>query len=490
VIVFLRTSEEAATPNGDDILFAYAEPTTEIIDIAVQFNDAEFKHQVVLSGTGFDDTTQLFIDGFEQTLVSQDSVSATFDLVNLNGAASTDIQVFTSMGYPEGSEITHSVDVAPALLQIEPTVGSSGGSIITVTGSGFGQETENLNLLADGIELCETVDIFAYGQFRCHTNQIEVVNGAQILIAIDGEANIESYVTSDVAYEQSESITVTGVSVNGVTVVFTGTGFDSSYTGKASLNGVDADSVTINSVTQAIASWATTGVPTATIVPTLSFEHSDGYTHHAAVGSSVSFENLHTVTASTSGLECSFAGGCQYAIESHGLYASLLNSANEVRVCGTPCVLIESESTAQSAVCEVAKLSTTYSVNEYVIRQSEDLYGDYFPADTAILHDHLTVEPYMSSESSGCEVGVTFKDGHVGVLDEAKIFIGFLVDKEPYVDNLAFQGSNDNWATWEELHLFGEEIHEGWNYIDYRDESDVKPAYNSYRFYGSEAGSC
>lgn len=199
---------------------------------------------------------------------------------------------------------------------------------------------------------------------------------------------------------------------------------------------------------------------------------------------------MHAVTASTSGLDCSFAGGCHYAIESDGLYGSLLNSANEVRVCGSPCTLIESESTAQSAVCEISKLSTTYSVNDYAIRQSEDLLGEIFPEDSAILHDHLTVEHYESSVSEGCEVGVTFKEGHVGILDEAKIFIGFLVDKTPYVDNLAFHGSNDDWATWEELHLFGEEIHEGWNYIDYREDDAEKPAYNSYRFFGNVQGSC
>lgn len=77
---------------------------------------------------------------------------------------------------------------------------------------------------------------------------------------------------------------------------------------------------------------------------------------------------------------------------------------------------------------------------------------------------------------------MTFKEGHVAVLDEAKVFIGFLTDKTPYVDNLAFQGSNDNWATYEELHLFSDEIHEGWNYIDYRDDDVEKPAFNSYRF--------
>lgn len=490
IIVFLRTSEEAHTPNGDDILFTYVTPTAEVTDIQVAFNDADFKHQVVVTGTGFDDTIQLFVDGHEQTLVSQSPTEATFDLVNIDGAVSTNIQVFNSMGYPEGSEIEHAIDVPLALLLIEPAVGSTGGSIIKVTGSGFGTLTEGLNLLADGVELCESVEITAYGSFLCHTNQIEVANGAQILIAIDGEANLDSFVASDVAYEQAESITIVSASVSGNTVTFQGTGFDASLTGKATLNGVEADSVTINSETQAVASWSTTGVPTATVVPTLTFEHADGYSHHASVGSSVTFENVHVVTASTSALDCSFAGGCHYAIESDGLYGSLLNSANEVQVCGSVCTLIESESTAQSAVCEIAKLSTTYSVNEYVIRQSEDLLGTVFPEDSDILHDHLTVEHYESDLSEGCQVGMTFKEGHVGVLDEAKIFIGFLVDKEPYVDNLAFHGSNDNWATWEELHLFGEEIHEGWNYIDYREESDIKPAYNSYRFYGSVQGSC
>lgn len=65
VIVFLKTSEEAATPNGDDILFTFAVPTTEIQDIQVEFNDVDFKHQVVVSGTGFDASAQLIIDGHE-----------------------------------------------------------------------------------------------------------------------------------------------------------------------------------------------------------------------------------------------------------------------------------------------------------------------------------------------------------------------------------------------------------------------------------------
>lgn len=85
---------------------------------------------------------------------------------------------------------------------------------------------------------------------------------------------------------------------------------------------------------------------------------------------------------------------------------------------------------------------------------------------------------------------MTMKKNHVAVLDEAKIFINFLTSKTPYVNNLAFQGSNDNWATFTELHRFSEEIHEGWNYINYRDHGVDKPAYNSYRFQGNETGAC
>lgn len=144
--VFLKVSEQAATPYGDDINFAYVEPTTEITDIQAEFDESTFTYKVVVSGSGFDDTTQLFVDGYEQVFDSQDYSSATFTLVDMDAAASTNIQVFTSMGYPEGSEIAHSIDCAPALLAIDPAVGSAGGSMITVTGSGFGTQTTGLNL--------------------------------------------------------------------------------------------------------------------------------------------------------------------------------------------------------------------------------------------------------------------------------------------------------------------------------------------------------
>lgn len=286
---------------------------------------------------------------------------------------------------------------------------------------------------------------------------------------------------------------VTDVTVSSNTITFTGTGFsqaDSDHTASAEIHGIQADQVVVNSDTEIIAAWTSTGIPQSADAPKLIFTHNDGYAFTATLDEAVIYEFTQDVTGSTSGLECSFAGGCTYSIESDGLYATLLDRDNSIHVCGSICALREDLSSASFAVCELDKLSTTFSVDNYKIRESEDLNGELFPDGSDILHDGLTVESFQTDVTQGCEFGMTFKEGHVGVLDEAKVFIGFLTDKTPYVDNLAFHGSNDNWATFDELHIFSDEIHEGWNYIDYRDDDAVKPAYNSYRFYGSVAGSC
>jgi len=91
VIVFLKTSEEAATPNDDDIMFTYATPTAEVTDVQVEFDAANFRHRVVITGTGFDDTLDLWVDGFQQALESQDGTTAYFTLTEMNAAATTDL---------------------------------------------------------------------------------------------------------------------------------------------------------------------------------------------------------------------------------------------------------------------------------------------------------------------------------------------------------------------------------------------------------------
>lgn len=96
------------------------------------------------------------------------------------------------------------------------------------------------------------------------------------------------------------------------------------------------------------------------------------------------------------------------------------------------------KSDANFAVCEVPALSTSYSTSNYKISEARDLSGVIFPIGTEMLHDGHTVESYDTGRAANCEFGMTFKEGHVGVLDEAKIFINFMTSKTPYIDGLEF----------------------------------------------------
>jgi hypothetical protein len=82
---------------------------------------------------------------------------------------------------------------------------------------------------------------------------------------------------------------------------------------------------------------------------------------YAKVASSATVSKTLSVTATSQNLQCSYAGGCSYAIESEGLYATLKNSQNSVSVCGNKCLLRDDLSSAAYAVCDVPAIATSYS---------------------------------------------------------------------------------------------------------------------------------
>jgi len=164
-----------------------------------------------------------------------------------------------------------------------------------------------------------------------------------------------------------------------------------------------------------------------------------------------------------------------------------MDETNSVEMCGNPCLLRKDLSDANFAVCEVPELASSYSATEFKITKSEVLQGVIFPADS-VLNDGEFTQPHIDRVNN-CKFGMTFKEGHVAVLDEAKVYINFIVNLWVYQDNLKLQGSNDNWATSTDIYTYGVDIHEGWNYIDFSDWEE-KPAYNSYRFVGRLKDSC
>lgn len=270
LIVFLKTSEEAATES--DLLFTYITPSAEVTDITTTFDEATFSHHVLVDGSNLDETVTMFIDGYAQELISWTSSLATFKVTNMDFASTDDVQVFTDQGYPSGSDIAHTLEFIPSILAITPSAGSSAGTWITVEGTGFGALTEGLNLQVNGADICSEVSISTYGVFNCLTNAA-VIDGTSFGLSISSVAQ-SSYVASDVAFSQSEIISVSSATLAGNTITFVGTGFptDGTFVGFASFGGIETSSVTIVSSTEVIATWAATGVASGSEQPVLYFE--------------------------------------------------------------------------------------------------------------------------------------------------------------------------------------------------------------------------
>lgn len=252
-------------------MFEFQPPRTTITEMFVEYDAVNNKHQVVVNGEGLDDTLDLWIDGHQQTLVSQDGATAYFDLTEIENSETSDVKIYTDMGYPEGAEIVHTLSFVPALLSIVPDVGNTGGSEIIVTGSGFGPSTEGLNLSANGFDLCEEVEITGYGTFVCKTRPMEVATGASVQIMY-GSGDVSDHVAEGVTFEQQEIITVSEIASAGTSITFTGTGFPmDGLIGHASIGGLNADVVAVTSDTEATASWSTTGIPQTSEAPVLYF---------------------------------------------------------------------------------------------------------------------------------------------------------------------------------------------------------------------------
>lgn len=128
---------------------------------------------------------------------------------------------------------------------------------------------------------------------------------------------------------------------------------------------------------------------------------------------------------------------------------------------------------------------TTYSVAEYSLGTEGVLTGTIISSNAdeterAKLTDGNNIIAYTDS-ISGCYTGIQFKEEHVGVLTEAKFYIGSVGDYAPYANKVTLQGSDDG-SSYTDIYTFDEDVHEGWNI--YSDFTESSTYYRYYRFYG------
>ena len=105
--------------------------------------------------------------------------STTITITDMLDETSSDVQIYFADGLPTGYADFTSVTVVPTLVSISPSTGSSGGTLITVTGTGFGTSTDGINLTHEtsGTDICEEVNMTSYGTFTCLTTAMEITSG-------------------------------------------------------------------------------------------------------------------------------------------------------------------------------------------------------------------------------------------------------------------------------------------------------------------------
>lgn len=183
---------------------------------------------------------------------------------------STDIKIRTPTGLLGGAAI-NTITYTPAFFKVTPSSGAStGGTLLTVTGTGFGVNTSGLNLrnwtVSTTSNICSEVKVIAYGTFTClttkgavaATNDIRMLKGTSAYTCSNPTTTNCKFSTS-----AATTPTVTSASVIDNVITFSGSNFpaEADYTAKAVFKSAYAD--VLSWTTTSLTATFPTGVPAA-----------------------------------------------------------------------------------------------------------------------------------------------------------------------------------------------------------------------------------
>lgn len=138
-------------------IFDMDEPIASVTGLTASFDAATNTEVLTLTGTGFGTETsaiELIIDGVRQTCLTAEETTATFTLSHLDHESANKVTIYFPDGLPAGYDTITSFSVTPKLVSIFPAVGSGGGTLLTVTGTGFGENTQGLTLTVGTTDIC------------------------------------------------------------------------------------------------------------------------------------------------------------------------------------------------------------------------------------------------------------------------------------------------------------------------------------------------
>jgi len=371
------------------------------------------------------------------------------NIINLN------VQVFFADGLPDGYKQFTSLTLTPKLVSIYPNTGSIGGTLLTITGVGFGVETLGLGLVngsSSNVQLCEYAKVLGYGKFICFTKPLSVASTNTLKIN-QGTTYFtcgNTLAPNDCKYSQviASSPQVTSYSLTGDVLTLTGTNFpaDTDYTATVNFKTAFVDVISWTS-TSIVGDFSTKGLPFANSsenkVPFIRFTRKSDYVDFLSYSTGLTPLQINPVpTSSSSGVTSSFAGGLSYEISGPRITASLLEPNNRVEVCGNICKLdIQSDNT--KAVCRLPPLSTTYSAANFQIGGAGLIQGKWsgsVPLEVPKITDGVWPSEY-NDPNANCWLEIDFPETQIAVLDNVKVLINNLNTlKTPFAGVTKLQG--------------------------------------------------
>lgn len=91
-------------------------------------------------------------------------------------------------GFPIGYQPLTTLTFTPTFISVSPNSGGSiGGTLMTITGTGFGVDTTGLGLkdVTTNQPLCSKVQVTGYGTFTCLTVQVNVASSDVLKMSKD-----------------------------------------------------------------------------------------------------------------------------------------------------------------------------------------------------------------------------------------------------------------------------------------------------------------
>ena len=137
--------------------------------------------------------------------------------------------------------------------------------------------------------------------------------------------------------------------------------------------------------------------------------------------------NALSISGTSTGLACSFAGGCLYEITAPGLSSMFKdNTKNSIEVCGKPCLYSDSDSTDNVVGCRLPMVSTLFSnTNFNIMLPSEDLKShNHFGSNANFgkVFDNNNLN-HANDASTTCFIGTSFSFGYVGLISSVRYFL-------------------------------------------------------------------